>query len=636
MTPALMPVIHPRKQTIDVKKYGADIVITNAYLIYKDPKLKQKALDEGLHKLIDFQGPVMTDSGSFQLSVYGDVDIGNTEVVDFQEQIGSDIGTSLDIPTAPYVDKEEAQKDMEITIKRAQEAIEYRNNKKYNLKLNSVVQGSTFTDLRSECADRLTSLNADLYPIGAVVPLMEGYDYKNLVDVVMASVKNLPDSKPRHLMGAGHPMVFALCAAMGCDLFDSAAYILYAEDDRLLTTTGTIKLENLHEMPCSCEVCSKYTPDELRKLPKKERVELIAAHNLHVSFAELRRIRQAIYEGTLMELVELRCRAHPALLDAVRELGNYSEDLEKYDPSVKKSAFFYTGPESLKRATVTRHLEKLRNQPKKKDLIILGGGRKPYSKYYQGRLGRFHTLTGSQKQVNPEEADFMVLDIPFGLTPLDLDETYPLAQNVAPKILDDDSIEFLINTLAEFSEYYNQVLIHARPVREYGLDLPEYEHSHDIRFKKDDTRKIKAIANYQFQSNIGEQLFDGDLNIEKSKKTGKIRHIYDGEELIANMRASDANFVLSDEGAKRLHKNINYPNNRVVVDSSVEEFARDGKSVFSKFVVDIDPNIRAQDEVLITNSNDDLLAYGKVLLNPKEINDFNTGQAVKVRKGFKL
>ncbi|WP_409197767.1 tRNA guanosine(15) transglycosylase TgtA [Methanobrevibacter acididurans] len=636
MTPALMPVIHPRKQTIDVKKYGADIVITNAYLIYKDPKLKQKALDEGLHKLIDFQGPVMTDSGSFQLSVYGDVDIGNTEVIDFQEQIGSDIGTSLDIPTAPYVDKEEARKDMEITIKRAQEAIEYRNNKNYNLKLNSVVQGSTFPDLRSECADRLTSLNADLYPIGAVVPLMEGYDYKNLVDVVMASVKNLPDNKPRHLMGAGHPMVFALCVAMGCDLFDSAAYILYAEDDRLLTTTGTIKLENLHEMPCSCEVCSKYTPDELRKLPKKERVELIAAHNLHVSFAELRRIRQAIYEGTLMELVELRCRAHPALLDAVRELGNYSEDLEKYDPSVKKSAFFYTGPESLKRATVTRHLEKLRNQPKKKDLIILGGGRKPYSKYYQGRLGRFHTLTGSQEQVNPEEADFMVLDIPFGLTPLDLDETYPLAQNVAPKILDDDSIEFLINTLAEFSEYYNQVLIHARPVREYGLDLPEYEHSHDIRFKKDDTRKIKAIANYQFQSDIGEQLFDGDLNIEKSKKTGKIRHIYDGEELIANMRASDANFVLSDEGAKRLHKNINYPNNRVVVDSSVEEFARDGKSVFSKFVVDIDSNIRAQDEVLITNSNDDLLAYGKVLLNPKEINDFNTGQAVKVRKGFKL
>jgi 7-cyano-7-deazaguanine tRNA-ribosyltransferase len=635
-TPALMPVIHPRKQTIDVKKYGADIVITNAYLIYKDPVLKQKAIDEGLHELIHYSGPVMTDSGSFQLSVYGDVEIGNTEVIDFQEQIGTDIGTSLDIPTAPYVDREKAAEDMEITIQRAREAINYRNDNNMKMKLNSVVQGSTFTDLRSECADRLTSLDADLYPIGAVVPLMEGYDYKNLVDVVMASVSHLPDNKPRHLMGAGHPMVFALCVAMGCDLFDSAAYILYAEDDRLLTTRGTIKLENLTEMPCSCEVCSKYTPDELRSMDKKQRTELIAAHNLHVSFAELRLIRQAISEGTLMELVEERCRVHPALLDALRELGTYSEDLEVYDPSVKKSAFFYTGPESLQRAAITRHLNKLRELPKRKDLVILGGGRKPYSKYYQGRLGRFYTLTGSQEPLDLDDTDFMVLDIPFGLTPFDLDEAYPLAQNVAPKILDDDSIEFLIDTLAEFSEYYDKVIIHARPVREYGLDLEEYQHSHDIKFKKNDTRKIKAIANYQFRGDIGEELFKGDLNIEKSKKTGKIRHIYDGEELIANMRASDANFVLSDEGAKRLHQHTTYPNNRVVVDKSVEEFARDGKSVFCKFVVDIDSNIRAQDEVLITNSDDDLLAYGKVLLNPKEIKDFKTGQAVKVRKGFKL
>ena len=80
-TPALMPVIHPRKQAIDVKKYGADIVITNAYLIYKDDELKQKALDKGLHELINFDGPIMTDSGSFQLSVYGDVEISNKEVI---------------------------------------------------------------------------------------------------------------------------------------------------------------------------------------------------------------------------------------------------------------------------------------------------------------------------------------------------------------------------------------------------------------------------------------------------------------------------------------------------------------------------------------------------------------------------
>ena len=80
-----------------------------------------------------------------------------------------------------------------------------------------------------------------------------------------------------------------------------------AEDDRLLSTRGTFKLENLQEMPCSCEVCTKYTPDDLRAMPKEQRRELIAQHNLHVSFAELRLIRQAIYDGNLMERVEERC-----------------------------------------------------------------------------------------------------------------------------------------------------------------------------------------------------------------------------------------------------------------------------------------------------------------------------------------
>ena len=113
-TPNLMPVIHPRKQTINVKDYGADIVITNAYLIYKDEELSKKALDIGLHELINFDGPIMTDSGSFQLSVYGDVDITNQEVIEFQEAIGTDIGTSLDIPTGPYVDREKAEEDLRL------------------------------------------------------------------------------------------------------------------------------------------------------------------------------------------------------------------------------------------------------------------------------------------------------------------------------------------------------------------------------------------------------------------------------------------------------------------------------------------------------------------------------------------
>ena len=632
-TPALMPVIHPRKQAIDVKKYGADIVITNAYLIYKDEDLKQKAIDEGLHELINFDGPVMTDSGSFQLSVYGDVEITNNEVLEFQELIGTDIGTSLDIPTAPFVEREKAKSDLEITLERAKEAVEFKKENNIEMLLNSVVQGSTFMDLRQECAKELSQLDADLYPIGAVVPLMESYHYKELVDVVMNSIMYLPDNTARHLMGAGHPMVFALAVALGCDLFDSAAYILYAEDDRLLSTRGTFKLENLQEMPCSCEICSKYTPDDLRAMPKRERRDLIAQHNLHVSFAELRLIRQAIYEGSLMELVEERCRAHPALLDALRQLKNYNEDFEKYDPRSKKSAFFYTGAESLYRSEVLRHHQKLLEMPKKRDLIVLPPGRKPYSKFISGKLGDFY-IYGDKKELDLDNADFMVLDIPFGLIPLDIDELYPLSQNAAPKIRDGDSKQFIKNFFKDFCDNYGQVMVHSRINNDLDLGLSE-KTDEEIRYAKDDVRKLKAIADYQFGWGCGEALFKGNINVEKSKKTGKIRHIYDGKTLIVNMRASDSYLILSKEGARRLHASTDYPKNRVVVNKDSEPFALDGKSVFSKFVVECDENIRSNDEVLIVNEEDKLLAYGKSLLSAIEINNFQTGQAIKTRKGFK-
>lgn len=634
-TPALMPVIHPRKQAIDVGKYGADIVITNAYLIYKDDELKREAVEKGLHDLIHFDGPIMTDSGSFQLSVYGDVEITNKEVIEFQELIKTDIGTSLDIPTAPFVEREKAEKDLEITLERAKEAVEFKKEQNMGMLLNSVVQGSTYLDLRRECASELSKLDADLYPIGAVVPLMESYHYKELVDVVMNSMSELSDTVPRHLMGAGHPMIFALCVAMGCDLFDSAAYILYAEDDRLLSTRGTYKLENLQEMPCSCEVCTKYTPEDLRTMPKEKRRDLIAQHNLYVSFAELRLIRQAIYDGNLMELVEERCRAHPALLEGVRQLGNYSKDLEKYDPRSKKSAFFYTGPESLCRAEVLRHMQKLREMPKKRDLVILPPTRKPYSKFVSGKLGEFF-IYGAQQELDLENTDFMVLDIPFGLIPLEIDEVYPLSQNDAPKTRDVDGIEFLEDFISEFAEYYEQVLIHSRVVKDLEIGLyNKCKCSDEIRFKKDDIKKVKAIADYQFGAGAGDALFTGNINIEKSKKTGKIRHIYDGKVLIVNMRASDSYLILSKEGAKRLHNAMPYPQNRVVVNEDSVPFALDGKSVFCKFVTECDENIRAKDEVLIVSEEDQLLAYGKSLLSACEIEQFQTGQAIKTRKGMK-
>jgi 7-cyano-7-deazaguanine tRNA-ribosyltransferase len=632
-TPALMPVIHPGKQTIQVADYGAEVVITNAYLIYKNEKLREKALQDGVHELVNFPGPIITDSGSFQLSLYGDVEVSNQEIVEFLEKIGTDIGTSLDLPTPPSDKRERAEKELEITLQRAQEALEVRNE----LMLNSVVQGSTFPDLRSECARALGEMDFQVHPIGAVVPLMESYRYHELVDVVMSSVSYLPDSRPRHLMGAGHPMLFSLAVAMGCDLFDSAAYILYAEADRLLMPNGTLKLENLYEMPCSCEVCTTYTPEELRGMEKEKRRELLAIHNLRVSFAEIRMIHQAIIEGSLWELVEQRCRAHPFLLEALRNLKNYQDDLEKYDPPYKKSAFFYSGPESLDRPEVHRHMERVKRVPPKKSVLLIPRTTKPYSEHLHHIPPEFYRIKGEPNLENPaEDRQVTVVDVPFGVIPLELDQLYPLAQNESPRIHDEDSILMVKNILHDYVKDFEEVIVSKKVLRTFRLDEEfsiKDEYSEPLEIIVDDVGRIKMIADYQFGSGSGEALFNTSVKIVKSRKTGKIRHIYDGDELIATLRASDGIFVLAREGARRLHRYLPYPKNRVVVNEDAEPFAREGKSIFAKFVINCDINIHAKEEVLIVNEEDQLLAFGKSILNGKEILDFNTGQAVKTRKG---
>ncbi len=639
-TPNLMPVVHPGKQTLDVSKFGAEIVITNSYIIYKNEELKKKALEEGVHSLINFDKTIETDSGSFQLSVYGDIDISNEEVIKFQEDIRTDIGTSLDIPTAPYVKRKKAESDLDVTIQRAKEAVDVRDN----LLLNSVVQGSTFLDLREYCAKKIAEYDADIYPIGAVVPLMEMYRYADLVDVVMHSIRYLPEDKPRHLMGAGHPMVFALSVAMGCDLFDSAAYILYANKDRFMMPDGTLKLEDLVEMPCCCPVCTSHTVDELKGMDQEKRAKLIASHNLYVSFAEIKRIRQAIVDGELMKLVELRCRSHPFLLDGLRQLREYQEDFTKLNPSSKRTAFFYTGSESLNRSEILRHKKKLENvTPRSRNLLVLPHTRKPYNKYvYREYIKKYNPINPSFYSNNTSltdysDCDVVVADVPFGIIPLEVDEFYPLAQNESPAIQDATAIIHVRDAIEDYSKRYENILVHRKVVDKFALDnlqLVEDEVTLPSR-KISDFETIRTIADYQFGSDAGRVLFGDDpekVTIEKSRKTQKIRHVLEDDQIIVNMRASDGFLVLSDLGAKRLHDGFESPFMRVVVNEDSESYAIKGKSVFSKFVLEVDENIRRNDEVLIVNRDDKLLAFGKSLLSSYEINDFSNGQAIKTRK----
>lgn len=404
-TPTVMPVINPNVRLIEpkeLKRYGAQMLITNSYIIYKSERWRERALERGLHAMLDFDGPVMTDSGAFQLSVYGSVEVTNEEIISFERDIGADIGVPLDIPTPPDVPLERAKEELEVTLSRLAAAREYSGK----MMLAGPVQGSTYPDLREEAARRVFAMDFDIYPLGAVVPLMEAYRYRELVDVVVSSKMGLGPAAPVHLFGAGHPMMLALAVALGCDLFDSAAYALYAKDGRYLTVDGTYHIGELQHLPCNCPVCSSRSAKELTEMDEKTRTRLLAEHNLYVTFGELRLIKQSIIDGDLMELVERRCRSHPKMLSGLKRMMDYSPYIEKFDPATK-STFFYLGPESCRRPEVIRHNYLLNN------LTVNG-----------------KVLITTRRDIDKRGYDSVYfVKVPFGVYPEALKETYPIGQS---------------------------------------------------------------------------------------------------------------------------------------------------------------------------------------------------------------
>ncbi len=406
-TPALLPVINPHLQLVTPKELqlmGVEALITNAYIFSQSRQFRERALAEGLHRVLDFDGVIMTDSGSFQLSVYGQVSITNTETIAFQRDIKSDIWVPLDIPTSPASDRETTERELAVTLQRLKEAKEVFGK---DAPLAGPVQGGIFEDLRERAGRDVADLGFSFCPIGAVVPLMESYRYRDLVRVVMAAKRTLPPSACVHLFGAGHPSMFALATAMGCDLFDSAAYALYAKDGRYLTTHGSYRISELVDLPCACAVCRSHTAEELRTAPERER--LLALHNLHVTLAEIARIRQAISDGTLWELVDERCRGHPQLLSGYRALLDHASELEVHD-RISKRRFFYRGDESCRRPEVLRYQQQLARLPVGKNILIAFDG---------GERDAFDTT--------------LLFKPPFGPYLKELKETFPIGPSEIPE-----------------------------------------------------------------------------------------------------------------------------------------------------------------------------------------------------------
>jgi len=599
-TPALLPVVHPdpARQSCPpaemARRWGVRGVITSAYITWRTPPLRERAERDGLHRLLGFDGTVMTDSGAFQQHAYGSVEVGPEEIVTFQNRIGSDIATVLDVFTEPSATEEEAAASLRETVERTRAARLSRDGL-----LAAPVQGGPFPDLRAEAAAR-ASESGDVLAVGGVVPLLEQYRFVELARAIAAARPALSPGIPVHLFGTGHPMTFAFAALFGVDLYDSSAYHKFARRGKLLGPDGTVDLASVRENSCFCSLCAEHPLTEVATWPTEPREAALARHNLQVSLEEVGRVRQAIRDGTLWELVERRAAAHPALRAGLLEATGRPETFLRTEPESRR-AFRETGPESVRRPAVTRFLERLalyragRGAPREIPGVAL---RPEYLRYLptEDRHGG-----GVEWAVHG----------PLGVVPLELTELYP----VGPYL----GVEEFAHPRSGLAPSDLRRLVSG------AWDDVDVARDWTAAWDRRQTERSLAWAYGPATS----ASLAGRLSAERSVRTGRLRRLRLGDE-IAFVVGNDAIPRPTLRGASLLRDALPPGRASVVVGADAAPFVREGRSLFSRFVLASDPALVPDSSAILVDEEDRLLGVGRLLLAPHEIPRMRRGIAAWV------
>ncbi|MFX1337105.1 MAG: tRNA guanosine(15) transglycosylase TgtA [Promethearchaeota archaeon] len=524
ITPTIFPVVHPFKNIVPpstLKKIGAQCIFTNAYIIYQKEELKEEVKNKKIHNFLGYNELIATDSGAFQQYMYHDseLNVSPEEIERFQEDIGSDFPVILDLPVQLYDEYNVAKHKVLGTIERAKNNIKRRTTTR--CEWFGPIHGAHYHDLLKYSAEEMSKLDFGIYAIGGLVKAFLDYRFDLTIKILLNVKKHIISNKPLHMFGLGLPQFFSLAVACGCDLMDSAAYILYAKENRYFTlSTGTKQLDELEEFPCYCPICLEYTPKELKSLDKKLKIELLAKHNLYLSFSELRTIRQAIREGNLWELVEQRIRAHPNLVKAAKILKDENLLFETYEKIYKKHGRLLTAPESSYRPLIMRFLIRLENYYRVPNtvtfLLILPE--------LDARIESSPTLQEWMEKldknniVSREEIHILFSSQSFGLIPFELINTYPMGQyeSILPSNNEDIIFNKTIKTSMSFlnnnSEHYQKVgmVIPKSYTNQFGENEPFLTSKFIQRLNS--VLKNKFKSNFQISHSLEEilQFFKGD------------------------------------------------------------------------------------------------------------------------------
>lgn len=307
---------------------GAQIILGNTYHLFLRPGMEVISEFGGLHNFINWDKPILTDSGGFQIFSLGKLnkldeqgarfrshldgskfELTPEKAVEIQETLGSDIHMVLDECTPFPVEKDGAKASMERSMRWAKRCREAKS--KEDLCQFGIVQGSVFEDLRKISCDALQEIGFEGYAIGGLSVGEHKPDMRAMTDV---SCANLPEDKPRYLMGVGTPLDLIESVAMGVDMFDCVMPTRNGRNGMAFTSQGRINIRNqkyrLSDEPldpeCDCYACQSFSKGYLRHLfvaGELTALRMLSLHNLTYYLKLSQQMRKAIKDGTFDELL---------------------------------------------------------------------------------------------------------------------------------------------------------------------------------------------------------------------------------------------------------------------------------------------------------------------------------------------
>ncbi len=321
-TPAFMPVgTNATVKSVtpeEVSATGAQIILGNTFHLMLQPGTEVIKAHGDLHDFMNWQGPILTDSGGFQvfslaklrkLTEKGvrfkspidgsEVFLGPEESMQIQTELGSDIVMAFDECTPYPATYDEARSSMELSMRwaaRCKQAYQGDGN------LFGIIQGGMHNDLRLESIEALAKIDFPGYAIGG---LSVGEPKEEMHDVMNAIAPKMPADKPRYLMGVGTPQDLVDGVAAGVDMFDCVMPTRNARNGWLFTSTGVVKIRNaVHRLDtrsldaqCNCYTCQNYTRAYLRHLYHKQEMlvaRLCTIHNIHYYQKLMQTVREML------------------------------------------------------------------------------------------------------------------------------------------------------------------------------------------------------------------------------------------------------------------------------------------------------------------------------------------------------